>query len=80
MSRPTFSYRELHSRLEDVTKRKKQNMRQPKSPWNHDYRYVTHNDNIAPKDFKLEVDGKEVDLETYQAEQKRKAFAMRGRK
>lgn len=54
--------------------------RQPKSPWNHDYRYVTHNENVAPKDFKLEVDGKEVDLDTYQAEQKRKAFAMRGKR
>ncbi len=51
--------------------------RQPNSPWNHDYRFVTQNPNLVPKDFKLEVDGKEVDYDTYAAEQKRRAFAMR---
>lgn len=49
----------------------------PKSPWGRDYKYVTHNPNIAPRDFKLELDGREVPLEQYLDDQKKRAFAMR---
>ncbi len=52
--------------------------RQANSPWGKDHRAIIANRFKETKDFKLEVDGKEVDLETYQAEQKKKAFAMRG--
>lgn len=49
----------------------------PASPWRKDFRVMTRNENIAPRDFVLEIDGKEVPLEQYQAEQKKRAFAMR---
>lgn len=53
--------------------------RQAASPWNNDFRRVTANPS-PNRDFKLEVDGKEVPLETYQEEQKKRAFAMRGKR
>lgn len=50
--------------------------RQAASPWGKDFRRVTAN-HSPNRDFKLEVDGKEVPLEKYQDEQKKRAFAMR---
>lgn len=52
-------------------------MRQPNSPWNHDYRFVTQNPNLVAKDQKLEVDGKVVDFDTFMADQRARALAMR---
>lgn len=52
--------------------------RQANSPWGKDFRAVTAN-HAPNRDFKLEVDGKEVPLEDYQAEQRKRAFAMRGK-
>lgn len=80
MSRPTFDYREFHSRLDASTQRRREKMRQANSPWGKDHKVIIANRFTETKDFRLEVDGKEVDLDTYQAEQKRKAFAMRGKR
>ncbi len=49
----------------------------PKSPWRKDYLVMTRNENIAPRDFALTVDGKSCELDEYQAAQKAKALSMR---
>jgi hypothetical protein len=49
----------------------------PRSPWRSDYRAMTRNENIAPRDFSLTVDGKPCELDEYQKVQKAKALNMR---
>jgi hypothetical protein len=49
----------------------------PRSPWRSDFKAITRNKNIAPRDFALTLNGKPCELDEYQAEQRRLALNMR---
>lgn len=49
----------------------------PRSPWRKDYLVMTRNENIAPRDFALTLNGEPCEFDEYQSAQKAKSLNMR---
>lgn len=54
--------------------------RQANSPWNFDFRNVTRAMDPPAGKFKLQIDGKEVTLDEYQAHQRKLTLARMGKR